>query len=211
MYRYNLIIERDWRISYELPIAEPKMNSFLLTALPEAVIRRDRWLLPWLYENFINIYSLPNGILMYTGLFLRSTLAREKSLFHYAIPQNTKDPIEFSVADFCRKQIMEAGNYIYVFLDESKLSAMPSYGRGSHIHDSLLYGYDADRNGFFSIAQVDYYKQEVFYSAEELEEAYRSGYSGSAERGQLLAFCWSMCSARHDMLILLVLKIVFKD
>ena len=184
MYRYNLIIERDWRISYELPLAEPKMNSFLLTALPEAVIRRDRWLLPWLYENFINIYSLPNGILMYTGLFLRSTLAREKSLFHYAIPQNTKDPIEFSVA---------------------------SYGRGSHIHDSLLYGYDADRNGFFSIAQVDYYKQEVFYSAEELEEAYRSGYSGSAERGQLLAFCWSMCSARHDMLILLVLKIVFKD
>ena len=172
----------------KLSLAEPKMNSFLLTALPEAVLRRDQRLLPWLYENFINIYSLPNGILMYTGLSLRSTLAREKSLFHYAIPQNTKEPTEFSVADFCRKQITEAGNYIYVFLDESKLSVMPSYGRGSHIHDSLLYGYDADRNGFFAIAQVDYHKKEVFYPAEELEEAYRSAYSGSSEKAQLVAF-----------------------
>ena len=172
----------------KLPLVDPKMNSFLLTALPEAVLRRDQRLLPWLYENFINIYSLPNGILMYTGLSLRSTLAREKSLFHYAIPQNTKEPTEFSVADFCRKQITEAGNYIYVFLDESKLSVMPSYGRGSHIHDSLLYGYDADRNGFFAIAQVDYHKKEVFYPADELEEAYHSAYSGSSEKAQLVAF-----------------------
>ena len=132
----------------ELSLSEPKMNSFLLTALPEAVLREDRRLLPWVYENFINIYSLPNGILMYTGLSLRSTLARGEAFLHYAIPQNTREATEFSVVDFCRKQMTEAGNYIYVFLDESKLSAMPSYQHKSYIHDSLLYGYDADRNGF---------------------------------------------------------------
>ena len=110
----------------KLSLSESKMNSFLLTALPEAVLRGDRRLLPWVYENFINIYSLPNGILMYTGLSLRSTLARG-GVLHYAIPQNTREATEFSVVDFCRKQITEAGNYIYVFLDESKLHAMPSY------------------------------------------------------------------------------------
>lgn len=73
------------------------------------------------------------------------------------------------------EKITEAGNYIYVFLDESKLSAMPSYQQGGYVHDSLLSGYDADRNGFFAIAQVDYHKKAVFYPAEELEEAYRSG------------------------------------
>ena len=172
----------------KLPLSESKMNSFLLTALPEAVLRGDRRLLPWVYENFINIYSLPNGILMYTGLSLRSTLARGEAFLHYAIPQNTREATEFSVVNFCRKQIAEAGNYIYVFLDESKLSAMPSYGDKSYIHDSLLYGYDADRNGFLAIAQVDYHKKEVFYPADELEGAYRSAYSGSSEKAQLVAF-----------------------
>ena len=93
-------------------LAETKMNSFLLTALPEAVLRRNPQLLPWLYENFINIYSLPHGILMYTGLSLRSTLARGEVFLHYAIPQNTKEADEFSASEFCRKQITEAGNYI---------------------------------------------------------------------------------------------------
>lgn len=169
-------------------LAETKMNSFLLTALPEAVLRRNPQLLPWLYENFINIYSLPHGILMYTGLSLRSTLARGEVFLHYAIPQNTKEADEFSASEFCRKQITEAGNYIYVFLDESKLSVMPSYGSNSYIHDSLLYGYDAERDGFFALAQIGYHKEEVFYTSEEFEKAYRSGYSGSTEKAQMLSF-----------------------
>lgn len=56
------------------------------------------------------------GFLMYAGLSLRSTLARGETFLHYAIPQNTREATEFSVVDFCRKQIAEAGNYIYVFL-----------------------------------------------------------------------------------------------
>ena len=58
------LIKHEQELPMKLPLADAKMNSFLLMALPKAVIRRDRRLLPWLYENFINIYSLPNGILM---------------------------------------------------------------------------------------------------------------------------------------------------
>lgn len=43
----------------KLFLSEPKMNSFLLTALPEAVLRGDRRLLPWVYENFVSIYKPP--------------------------------------------------------------------------------------------------------------------------------------------------------
>ena len=38
-----------------------------------------------------------------------------------------------------------------------------------------------------AIAQVDHHKKELFYSADELEEVYRSVYSGSSEKAQLSA------------------------
>lgn len=43
-----------------LPLSQDvKMTSYLLTALLKTILRFDSAPLPWLYENFINIYDEP--------------------------------------------------------------------------------------------------------------------------------------------------------
>lgn len=141
----------------ELSLSEPKMNSFLPTALPEAMLRGDRRLLP--REIYQHLQPSERDFDVHRSLSALC-VGTKGSVLYYAIPQNTREATEFSAVDFCRK------------------------GNGSHIHDSLLYGYDADQNNFGAIAQVGYHKKEVFYTVDELEEAYCSTYSGSSEKAQ---------------------------
>ena len=150
----------------KLPIAENvNMGSYLLTTLPEMVMRTDKRLLPWIYENYVNIFSDSRGHLMYAGVSLWSTLAKAKPFIYSCFPQNTQEPTKIDIVDFFKKQIMEAGCYIYTFLEESQLNTFSNKHNKAHIHDSLLYGYDQARDVFYAVAQDGYHTKKMEYAS----------------------------------------------
>lgn len=172
-----------------LPLSQDvKMTSYLLTALPESVLRLDSHLLPWLYENFINIYSDIYGHLLYTGISFQSTLALAPPFSSLDIPDELRHPDSFDIAQYCKSQIQDKQKYIYVYLDESLIPGMSAYQKDSHIHDSLLYGYDETEDTFYSISQVGYYRKSVKFKAEHLRSAYNSAFVNSANGTKLIPF-----------------------
>ena len=174
---------------FALPISnDVHMSSYLFTALPEMVLRNRPHLIPWIYENFINVYADGDGNLNYAGLSFSSTLAKAPPFLVNELHPILKPGVPFDIISYCRRQITEAKNYIYVRLDESQLKVMPTFGKDRYIHDSLLYGYDETTDEFLAIAQVDLHRKAVRYGARELEIAYQSAYNSWAYMANLVAF-----------------------
>lgn len=174
----------------KLPIAlDIKMKSYQFLSFPEMVLRLNPNLLPWIYENFINIYSDVRGHLNYAGIPFSYHFAAAQPFDATVIRTNLCSQIDFAIDEWCKQQVLKAGNYIYVFLDESYLSDMPAYGGSPYIHDSLVYGYDEQTDEFIALARVNLKMQEVRYSCHDFVRAYESsGIHLDTGRVQMVVF-----------------------
>ena len=173
----------------KLPLStNVSMGSYLLTALPEMVLRLNPKLTPWLYENFINIYSDPYGHLLYTGISFQSSLASSSPFIHCDLPESVRHPDHFNVIEFCKRQINDEYNYIYIFLDESQLPGMDNYGKRHYTHDSLIYGYEESEDCFLAVAQVGHHRVEVKYASQDFKKAYVNTFVHSEIGTRLLCF-----------------------
>ena len=173
----------------KLPLStNVSMGSYLLTALPEMVLQLNPKLTPWLYENFINIYSDPYGHLLYSGISFQSSLATSSPFIHYDLPESVRHPEHFNVIEFCKRQITTKNNYIYIFLDESQLPGMDNYGKRHYIHDSLIYGYEESEDCFLAVAQVGHHRIKVKYASQDFKKAYENTFVYSEIGTRLLCF-----------------------
>lgn len=125
----------------ELPIETQKGEyAYLHLTYPFAVIYTEPKIIPWLYENFINIYLSPTNDLMYAGYEFEFT---PKCLFDFC--EFHKDTWDSKTTDFITYAIRALGEsnyYLYIWLNEYYLPGQSAYQRYNYRHVFMLYGYD---------------------------------------------------------------------
>lgn len=165
----------------ELPVEI--QNDFLWSvdlAVALSVLKTQPEYEQWLFANFTNIYINKNNIFFPTNQFQDSSPFL-MDIFNY----HTFYYIDSSLKNFCSllEQYINDGFYAYVFLDEYYLSSKSVYHRTRFIHDSMIYGFDAEEKIFYALTHFG--GKEVIgkaiFSYKEVETAYRAVYEHHLE------------------------------
>lgn len=176
------------RTSVELPvIIQEDMSTYLFLALPMCVLRIEDKLEPWFYENFVNIYMKEPNDFLYIGYDFRNDgifdpFKAESISFKRLAPENIVDAVY---------NAMKANSYCYIFLDEYYIEASNYYRKNKRIHDSLIYGYDAEKDCFLAIAMNHNERlDKLQYPVSQFVEAYTSAacYKQDAEYRPIVFF-----------------------
>jgi hypothetical protein len=138
---------------FRLPVVLQKdLNTVLYQALPLCAILARPNLLPWYYENFIEIYYTDcytvRGDYQYAGNGFRFPAVPCRQVLKIREQYDTK-----THPDIIR-QLLDAihqGYYAYIQLNENHIPTQGSYRRRDFLHDSLLYGYNTKREIFYGI------------------------------------------------------------
>jgi hypothetical protein len=168
---YTILVNSETKFSNKkLPIVlQKEINSALYYALPLCVILTEEKLKSWFYEHFIETYY-------YNGSYNYLEDDMIKGGFNSIL-----DKIRFSYSNLDEINIIDIiidginnGCYCYIYLDEFYL---PAKGNFNHFyHESLIYGYDNNKNKFLAIAfdkNMSFDKLEYDYKS--LINAFKSG------------------------------------
>ncbi|MFZ5989296.1 MAG: hypothetical protein ACOYWZ_19550 [Bacillota bacterium] len=166
----------------QLKVAIQKsINNYLFSAVIQCVIAAYDNLKPWFYENYVQLYFVPNK----RGRYVE----KEKWIDFYGAltaPKEVLEYIDFKKDYFKDIDIMkfiesslDDGYYFYTYYDEYYVK--PSFMRTNNhfVHDLLIYGYDSesrkitaigyDDNKVFCFYEIDYDAFDIaFKSALEL-------------------------------------------
>ena len=193
----------------ELPIILQKdhINEFTL-AFPLCVLKSNSVVLPWIYENFVNIFINEVDKIYYDG-------------FSSFFPGAFEDIIRFSeltyamcadqtnICEYIKRQI--AGSYYcYIHLDEYYLSERTGHLKSHFRHESLIYGFDDDKCEFMAIA---FNKSKIFsklrYPYGEVAQAYESVkeiYNQPHEQSMIFFKTWEQISSYYEFSLSRFLK-----
>lgn len=159
----------------ELKIIEQnELHALGWHAISLSIILAEENFIPWFYENFINISCMKyndfniefeyygNGIYKGKEYDILETINLDQ---HSNIKGNT-------LIQFIRKNI-DDNFYINVNLDEYYLKDSSSYQEYHFVHDSLLYGYDDEKQQIYSlILSANRRFEKVIYSYDEACSAF---------------------------------------
>ncbi len=139
------------------------INAVLYYSLPLCILLADEKLIPWYYENFIEIFSynylnLNKEFLVLTYLCDYNT-GRYSTNFYAHLADEIclgYDLLELKhgITPFMIEHISK-GYYIIVYLDEYYLPEKVNYRKRHFVHESLIYGYDDRRQKFMAIGFDD--------------------------------------------------------
>lgn len=136
-----------------------EMNTLLYYSLPLCIILANEKLIPWYYENFIEIFShnLPYMDKEYLNLYylcdintnryntnFYANLADEICL-GYDLLKREPDIVPFMIEN------IRKGYYVIAYLDEYYLPDKEAYQNNHFVHESLIYGYDDLHQEFMAI------------------------------------------------------------
>lgn len=166
--------------NFELPVCIPQVYGFLHHAHKLSILLQDETYLPWFYSNYLQLYTAEHSnefkldFYSFDGKYPRHPGINGNWFERELFLQLNQNLILFI------KGCVDNGRYIEILVDEYYLSCKPAYKEWHFIHQSLIYGYDDDRECFqvlgFSRAG-DYRKIEMSFN--EVEEAfYNSSIAG---------------------------------
>lgn len=162
-----------------LDICLPPITSHNFYALPLSIIVGDAQLNPWIYNEFIQIYTSRNR--EDDTVCLRLYKKDNNELFKYEPLYETIISPERLVFGDCvidvYRALLKSGQYIYDFVDKFFIShfAYPLH----FVHDLLVYGYDDQKDVFhaYSYSGAKLTKFDISYKDYIL--AFNSGYSNN--------------------------------
>lgn len=149
------------KLTLPICLVKEHISDFCVT-LPLCVALTDTKLLPWYYENFINICSTnQNKALCFSNLGQRFMGLYNQIFNYYNLPSSIIENQD--VCDIIINQLAKERNYCYIVLDEYYISCKEAFEEYHFIHQSLIYGYDLEDNTFLTIAfnksgHLDYLK-----------------------------------------------------
>lgn len=160
---------------FELPIETQKGEyAYLHLTYPFAVIYTEPKVMPWLYENFINIYLSPTNDFMYAGYEFEFT---PKCLFDFC--EFRKDTWADKTNDFisyATHSIKENKYYVYIWLDEYYMPGQSAYRRYNYRHVFMLYGYDERDRVFLAYGMDGNLRfSKLKFTFEDIYSAFLSG------------------------------------
>ncbi len=159
----------------KLQICDPVITSHHFYALPLSIIGSDPKLKPWLYSEFIQIYTCRNREDEKADIRLYN---KDNEMFKYeplhdAIIAPKRLVYGEQVIDVY-KALLDSEQYIYDFVDKYYIK---SFGFTGHfIHDLLLYGYDDEKQAFWAYAYNGSKLSHFMIPYREYIEAYNSEY-----------------------------------
>ncbi|GAE88507.1 long-chain-fatty-acid-CoA ligase [Acetivibrio straminisolvens JCM 21531] len=160
------------------------VTTFLHFNFPLCTLLWNKNIYPWMNEHFIQLYTMMHN----TGVCWVDML--EKDYFY----EDVSDIIDMSsehmkdVSDIVKFVIDNINNNYYstIYTNEYYLPGRAAYHKYTHIHQTLLYGYDLDKEVFFGLG---YDGRQRFVEAEYPFEIFREAYEkGKAEYDN--DFCW---------------------
>jgi acyl carrier protein len=134
-----------------------EITTYLCHALPLCVVLADDRLVPWLYEHYINLFSVvdENGYLKLEFLEYR---AAYKEVMHEIYLGYHLLKAESNIIDFMIDKI-NAGYYVIINVDEYYLSVKSRYQKEHFVHHSLVYGYD---NAHQKLLAIGFNTEQIF-------------------------------------------------
>lgn len=159
----------------KLQICDPVITSHHFYALPLSIIGSDPKLKPWLYSEFIQIYTCRNreDEKVDIRLYNKDNEMLKYEPLHDAIIAPKRLVYGEQVVDVY-KTLLDSEQYIYDFVDKYYIK---SFGFNGHfIHDLLLYGYDDDEQAFWCYAYKGSKLSHFMIPYREYIAAYNSEY-----------------------------------
>ncbi len=156
----------------KLPIKTSIPDSYMWT--PMGVLLAHEETLDWYYENFIGVCcdnSMNARLLDVSNGFLGFYC----NVFSYSVSKYEDISVAQIVARL-QDELVNHGNYAYIYLDEYYLSVKDYYHEKHCRHQSLIYGFDDDRSVFNAFAfDKNGHLAELEYPYAEIDEAYEGG------------------------------------
>lgn len=159
----------------KLQICDPVITSHHFYALPLSIIGSDPKLKPWLYSEFIQIYTCRNREDEKTDIRLYN---KDNEMFKYEPLHDAfiapKRLVYGEQVIDVYKALLDSEQYIYDFVDKYYIK---SFGFNDHfIHDLLIYGYDDNDQIFLGSAYNGSKLKQFSIPYHEYIEAYNSEY-----------------------------------
>jgi len=134
----------------ELPVVlQHDINTSMLYALPLCAVLAEEKLLPWYYENFIEV--LYHSGYQYAGLDRRFEATKNFIEIFEKISFTNEMIGRLDIVEFLKKYINEEF-YVYIMLDEYYTPHKENYQKRHFCHDFLLHGYDDNTQSFLAIS-----------------------------------------------------------
>jgi hypothetical protein len=151
------IAEKETSRALKLGIKlQKEVTSYLHYHLPLCIILGNDQFLPWVYGHFTNICLRKDleGKNQIKGL-VRADYLENKFLFSdIATLTNFSFKTLKSMVTDCTGYIVDKINqnfYVIIYLDEFHIPNKTFYGINHYVHQSLIYGYDLDREVFLAV------------------------------------------------------------
>lgn len=157
----------------QLPISLQKdITSYMFLAYPLCVLYSNKKYINWFMERFVNIKMNKDFDLMYTGwayeIYGEIEQVLDISRIYHSMIYDNQDIIN----DIIRQ--IDLGRYAYIQMDEFYLSPQSAYKKMHFRHDSLIYGYNTEKQCVYSISikQSMGNFRKVIYTFDELRRAF---------------------------------------
>ncbi len=176
------------RIENELVVTlQNDINSYLYYALPLCVILSDNKFQSWFFEHYIQIASIiyANGNM--GCQYVDGVTYDFRRFYDDVIELNSVGSIiikyNLDIIEYIRDCI-DAGYYLVIFADEYYLPQKLSFNKKHFVHDSLIYGYDNEKQQIKAIAfDIKHKFNKILYNYEQYKKAFRSGCQYYKESG----------------------------
>ncbi|MFF2482996.1 hypothetical protein [Paenibacillus sp. NPDC058071] len=170
----------------KLPIVEPIIKCYQSVAYPLSIILAHDEAWPWLYSNFIQLYS-PNGF----EIMMHNYEDTNFKDYPWLVVNDFESLVEYGEEELVQSliQAIDRDQYVYLFVDEFYIPRTGSYGIRTHVHDLLINGYDLEAQKFYVSGYVKN-SQYTFYtvSFEELASSALNGDSMPHKEIKLLKY-----------------------
>ena len=172
----------------KLPVILQKdYNTYLFHALPMCVLKTEAKYDAWLIEHDVNIWMpTPNLILFdYQNV---GVYGLNNMFFSYEFL-----PWGFFYRDVCsvlEERIEYQQKYVYIMMDEFYLSTKEVYKKTHRIHDSLIYGFNHEKQEFYAITDgaKSGVLQDVVYPYEDVVNGYNAIFNDRNHQAHAIAF-----------------------
>lgn len=137
-----------------LPVSYPTITSMPEHADLLSVLENDKRTLPWIYNNFVQLYMLkdinrPTPIFFRHFLFEICPLIRYQRFTREFVSRKWKSLLPFI------EECIDANWYVYLNLDQYYISHSIFYRKKHRPHPTMIFGYNQYDN---SVAVADFYK-----------------------------------------------------
>lgn len=153
---------------------QKNITTYLTFSLPLCAILANKENYSWLYEHFIQLYTLTddNGKLWVDYLEDRDFY---KDIADYNIIGADKMKNEDNIIEFIVNKI-NSEYYVIIFVDEYYLSNKNAYNKFHFVHQLMVYGYNNEECSLNTIAFDNNNKFNILkYTFTEFKQAYENG------------------------------------